>query len=265
MKEKLLKVKEQIMQNKKKTAAIGIAVLLLIGAGGYGIVALNMDNKETAKAEQVSGRTTAKKTDKKDVTDKKIITDKKTEDKKSSNDKKEVKNEVEKKEDKKEAAKGNSEKPVDKSSTGSSKPAENTSTGSTGNSNAGNNSSQGSGTVTQPSTPKPEPPAHTHNYSIPMYTQQWVVDQPAWTETVSEPVYEMIEHSICNGCGADITGNPWGHIDAQLDAGIYTCGGYHSEWVQEQVGTNSYTVEHPEQGHYESVVSGYKCSCGAVQ
>lgn len=261
MKEKLLKVKEQIMQNKKKTAAIGIAVLLLIGAGGYGIVALNMDNKETVKAEQVSGRTTAKKTDKKDVTDKKIITDKKTEDKKSSNDKKEVKNEVEKKEDKKEAAKGNSEKPVDKSSTGSSKPAENTSTGSTGNSNAGNNSSQGSGTVTQPSTPKPEPPAHTHNYSIPMYTQQWVVDQPAWTKTVSEPVYEMVEIAVGNQSGLVITGDPNEYLLNNTNGDT----GWHSEWVQEQVGTNSYTVEHPEQGHYESVVSGYKCSCGTVQ
>lgn len=262
MKEKFLQLKEQIMQNKKKAAVIGIAVLLLIGTGGYGIVALNMDNKETAKAEQVSGRTTAKKTDKKYVTDKKIITDKKTEDKKSSNDK-EVKNEVEKKEDKKEAAKGNSEKPVDKSSTGSSKPAENTSTGSTGNSNAGNNSSQGSGTVTQPSTPKPEPPAHTHNYSIPMYTSKsiYIVDSEAWTETVNEPIYEMVEHTICSTCKADISGNAGQHLDETMHAG------YFSEWRQEQTGTNTYTIEHPEVGHYETeqVLTGYKCSCGAVQ
>lgn len=265
MKEKFLKLKEQVLQNKKKAAAIGIAVLLLIGAGGYGIVALNTDNKETAKAEQVSGRTTVKKTDKKDVTDKKIITDKKTEDKKSSSDKKEVKNEVEKKEDKKESAKGNSEKSVDKSSTGSSKPAENTSTGSTGNSNAGNNSSQGSGTVTQPSTPKPELPSHTHNYSIPMYTQQWVVDQPAWTETIETPVYEMDERCICNGCGADITNDPGTHMEQGMLNGKPECGAWHSEWVQIQTGTSTETINHPEQGHYESVISGYKCSCGAVQ
>lgn len=257
MKEKLLKVKEQIMQNKKKTAAIGIAVLILIGAGGYGIVALNMNNEETVKAEQVSGKTTAKKTNK-DVTDKKIATDKKTEDKKSSSDKKEVKkNEVEKKEDKKEAAKGNSEKPVDKSST------DTTSTGSTGNSNTGNNSSQGSGTMTQPSTPKPEPPAHTHNYSIPMYTSKsiYIVDSEAWTETVNEPIYEMVEHTICSTCKADISGNAGQHLDETMHAG------YFSEWRQEQTGTNTYTIEHPEVGHYETeqVLTGYKCSCGAVQ
>lgn len=63
----------------------------------------------------------------------------------------------------------------------------------------------------------------------------------------------------------DITGDPWGHIDSQLDAGIYTCGGFHSDWKQEQTGTNTYTVPHPEQGHYESVVTGHQCSCGAVQ
>lgn len=257
MKEKLLKVKEQIMQNKKKTAAIGIAVLILICAGGYGIVALNMNNEETVKAEQVSGKTTAKKTNK-DVTDKKIATDKKTEDKKSSSDKKEVKkNEVEKKEDKKEAAKGNSEKPVDKSST------DTTSTGSTGNSNTGNNSSQGSGTMTQPSTPKPEPPAHTHNYSIPMYTSKsiYIVDSEAWTETVNEPIYEMVEHTICSTCKADISGNAGQHLDETMHAG------YFSEWRQEQTGTNTYTIEHPEVGHYETeqVLTGYKCSCGAVQ
>lgn len=239
MKEKFLKLKEQIMQNKKKAAAIGIAALLLISAGGYGIVALNADNREVAKQEQTSEKIKDKKTDKTAPADKKdaIAT---------SGDKKETK----KKEDKKEAAKGNSEKPVDKSSTGS-----------TGNSNAGNNSSQGSGTVTQPSTPKPEPPAHTHNYSIPMYTQQWVVDQPAWTETVSEPVYEMVEIAVGNQSGLVITGDPNEYLLNNTNGDT----GWHSEWDQEQVGTNSYTVEHPEQGHYESVVSGYKCSCGAVQ
>ena len=41
--------------------------------------------------------------------------------------------------------------------------------------------------------------------------------------------------------------------------------GWHSEWIRKQTGTNTYTVPHPEQGHYESVVTGHQCSCGAVQ
>lgn len=94
--------------------------------------------------------------------------------------------------------------------------------------------------------PEPEPPAHVHSYDIPIYG----------TETVSEPVYDVVERSICNGCGADITGNPWGHIENQVLAGNMSCGGYHSDWQQVQVGTDTYTV---------SVVTGYKCSCGAIQ
>lgn len=244
MKEKFLQLKERIMQNKKKAAAIGIAVLLLIGAGGYGIVALNMNNEETVKAEQVSEKTTAKKTNK-DVTDKKIATDKKTEDKKSSSDKKEVKkNEVEKKEDKKEAAKGNSEKPVDKSSTDTSKPAENTSTGSTGNSNTGNNSSQGSGTVTQPSTPKPEPtpqpepdpdpepPAHVCSFDIPIWSEK--------DETAMVPVW------YCNTCGEEV-GDPETHLDETMHAG------YRNTWEERPTGNKI------------PYISGYQCSCGAVQ
>lgn len=241
MKEKLLKVKEQIMQNKKKTAAIGIAVLLLIGAGGYGIAALNMNNEETVKAEQVSEKTTAKKTNK-DVTDKKIATDKKTEDKKSSSDKKEVKkNEVEKKEDKKKAARGNSEKPVDKSSTDTSKPAENTSTGSTGNSNVGNNSSFGGnnegGSQPEPAPqpipqPDPEPPAHVCSFDIPIWSEK--------DETAMVPVW------YCNTCGEEV-GDPETHLDETMHAG------YRNTWEERPTGNKI------------PYISGYQCSCGAVQ
>ena len=102
-------------------------------------------------------------------------------------------------------------------------------------------------------------PVHTHNYNIPLYAQQWVVDQAAWTETVSEPVFEMQIVWYCNTCGEDITSNPEGHIDETMHAG------YRNDWKQVQTGTNTYTVPHPEQGHYESVVTGHQCSCGAVQ
>ena len=244
MKEKFLKLKEQVLQNKKKAATIGIAVLLLIGAGGYGIVALNTDNKETAKAEQVSGRTTVKKTDKKDVIDKKIITDKKTEDKKSSSDKKEVKNEVGKKEDKKESAKGNSEKPVDKSSTGS-----------TGNSNVGNNSSQGSGTVTQPSTPKPEPtpqpepnpeppapPVHIHNFNIPI--------------TNSYPETIMVEVTRCSGCNRALS-------EIALTESLEDHSYNHA--IKGENGGSYSDFELQQTGNMITETIGYKCSCGVEQ
>ena len=50
-----------------------------------------------------------------------------------------------------------------------------------------------------------------------------VLIQPAWDEK------ELIERSICNQCGADITNDPWGHLkESALNGG--NCGGYHSEW-----------------------------------
>ena len=100
-------------------------------------------------------------------------------------------------------------------------------------------------------------PSHTHSWQ-PQYTtvhhdavyeQKYVVDQAAWSE----------ERSICNQCGADITGNYIAHFKASP-----SCSGYHSE-----------IINHPEQGHYENVqvsaawdeqvLTGYKCSCGATK
>lgn len=49
-------------------------------------------------------------------------------------------------------------------------------------------------------------------------TQQvWVEDCTAWTESV--PVYGTKEVSICNVCGADITGNTASHAKAHMMAG----------------------------------------------
>ena len=69
----------------------------------------------------------------------------------------------------------------------------------------------------------------------------------------------MVEHTICSTCQADISGVAGQHLDETMHAG------YYSGWRKEQTGTKTYTVNHPEQGHYESVVTGHQCSCGAIQ
>lgn len=122
----------------------------------------------------------------------------------------------------------------------------------TGGLNAGNSGSSGNQNAA---------PVHTHNYNIPLYAQQWVVDQAAWTETVSEPVFEMVEIAVGNQSGLEIVGDPNEYLLNNMNGDT----GWHSEWIQKQTGTNTYTVPHPEQGHYESVVTGHQCSCGAVQ
>lgn len=97
----------------------------------------------------------------------------------------------------------------------------------------------------EPSRPE-EPEKQWHE---PVYENRWVVDREAWDEVIEEPVYEMVEHTICSSCGADISGWAVQHLEESLD-----CGGYYSEWRQEQTGTTSHTVHHEEQGHYEPVL-----------
>lgn len=82
-------------------------------------------------------------------------------------------------------------------------------------------------------------------------TQQvWVEDKAAWSESV--PVYGTKEVSICNVCGADITGNTSAHSKAHMLAGEGS--GHHSEVRQVVTGYN--TVNHPAEGHYETKVTG---------
>lgn len=255
MKEKLNKAKEWIKANKKRSAGILVAFLLIICAAGIGIGGVNSMNA-SKDADKVA---TAEK-DKKDTSKKTV--------KKSSDSKKTSKSD--KKEDEKatdEEKKADDAKAENDSAAADEKQtAENNAVTSVSNAGASNqadssNSSSGGGSSQESS--------HTHSCTIPVYgtEQKWVVDQAAWTETVNEPIYETVERSICNGCGADITGDPWTHIENQMLAGNMSCGGYHSEWIQVQTGTNTYTVTHPEQGHWESysVVTGYRCSCGYAQ
>lgn len=82
------------------------------------------------------------------------------------------------------------------------------------------------------------------------YDQVWIEDSAAWTEQV--PIYSTKEVSICNVCGADVTGNATAHGKAHMLAGEGS--GHHSEVVQTISGYNS--VYHEAKGHYENRVVG---------
>ena len=75
--------------------------------------------------------------------------------------------------------------------------------------------------------------------------QQWVVDQPAYDENVTEP------HDICNSCGADLTVMYWNNGN---DDSVYFEHGncYMPSWHTEQVVIR--VIHHEEKGHYETVV-----------
>ena len=184
----------------------------------------------------------------------------------------------------------NSTKP---NSGSSSKPSNGGSTSNNGStSNGGTTSNSGSGSTSKPenkpTTPsKPENKPSNGGTSKPSHTHNWVAQtkqvhhkeqghyenvlvKPAWTEKV--PVYEERERSICNGCGADITADPYTHNENHMLNGEK--GGWHSEWKKVQVGTK--TVKHDavyskkwvvdKKAWTETVVTGHKCSgCGQTK
>lgn len=186
----------------------------------------------------------------------------KTEDEKK--DEQEVKQEEKKEEKKEETAKADSS---NKSNTSESKKNNTASTTNT-SSNKNNSSSSSS-----------KPAEHTHNWVAQYKTvnvpekghNEQVLVQAAYDEQV--PVTEMKAYSICNGCGADITGNTSEHVKDHMinDTGN---GGYHIEWRETVVGYNTvhhdavyetrYVVDSPATTKQE--LTGYKCSsCGKTK
>ena len=128
----------------------------------------------------------------------------------------------------------NKNNPSSSSSKPSSKPS-NSSSNNSGSSKPSNNSGSNSNSS--------KPAEHTHNWVAQYQTvnvpekghNEQVLVQAAYDEQV--PITEMQEFSICNQCGADITGDPWGHLEQSAVNGG-NCGGYHSEWRETVVGYN---------------------------
>lgn len=187
-----------------------------------------------------------------------------SEDSAKTEDEKKDEQEVKQEEKKEETAKADSS---NKSNTSESK-KNNTASTSNSSSNKNNSSSSSS-----------KPAEHTHNWVAQYKTvnvpekghNEQVLVQAAYDEQV--PITEMKEHSICNQCGADITADPWGHLEQSAVNGG-NCGGYHSEWRETVVGYKTvhheavyetrYVVDSPATTKQE--LTGYKCSgCGKTR
>ena len=138
-----------------------------------------------------------------------------------------------------------------------------------GNSSSGSNSGS--------TTKKDDTPAHVHKYDIyhPAVTHTEKVYHPAVTHT--EKVYHPAathteERSICNGCGADITGNEQAHAYNALMAGNKACGAYHTVYntVTDSAAWEE-TVTITDSAAWEETVTitdsaaYYTCSCGATK
>ena len=155
-----------------------------------------------------------------------------SEDSAKTEDEKKDETEVKQEEKKEETAKADSS---NKSNASESKKENTTATTNT-SSNKNNSGSSGSkpsnGSSNNSGTSKPsnnsgsssnssKPAEHTHDW-VAVTETRTVVDQAAYDEQV--PITEMKEFSICNQCGADITGRYIEHFEANDG-----CSGYHSE------------------------------------
>lgn len=208
-------------------------------------------------------------------------------------DESEVKQEEKKEEKKEETAKADSSNKSNTSESKKNNTASTTNTSSNKNnsssssskpsskpSNSGNNSSPSKPSNNSGSNSSNSKPAeHTHNWVAQYKTvnvpekghNEQVLVKDAYDEQV--PITEMKEYSICNQCGADITSDPWGHLEQSVVNGG-NCGGYHSEWRETVVGYKTvhhdavyetrYVVDSPATTKQE--LTGYKCSsCGKTK
>ena len=203
-----------------------------------------------------------------------------SEDSAKTEEEKKDESEVKQEEKKEETAKADTS---NKSNSSESKKNNTASTSS--NSNKNNSSSSSSKPSSKPSnnngsnSSNSKPAEHTHNWVAQYKTvnvpekghNEQVLVQAAYDEQV--PVTEMKAYSICNDCGADITGNTYEHVKDHMinDTGN---GGYHTEWRETVVGYNTvhhdavyetrYVVDSPATTKQE--LTGYKCSsCGKTK
>lgn len=142
---------------------------------------------------------------------------------------------------------------------------------------SGGSGNSGSGSSSGGSSNKDDTPAHQHNW----VAQTKTVHHDAQYKTVHHDAqYKTVHHdavvkyvSICNNCGADITGNEAAHFKNSLLNGG-NCGSCHGEsrTVQaaydEQVKVSDAYDEQVQVSAAwdETVTTGYKCSsCGATK
>lgn len=218
--------------------------------------------KQSKKADQ---QVTAKETKKED----KDVTEKTNDSKTASADTKQTSKKTA--EDKKaDTSENKSDKKTDSGSKpaagNSSKPADNKpTTGNTSGSKPGSESSSNA-------------PAHQHNFQpVPKvvhhdatgHNEPYVV-QEAWDETVIIGTEIIGDWACCNVCGENITGIINEHQKAHALAG--EGGGWHTEYYERDI---TDVIHHEavygtrwvkdSEAWDETVIDGYKCSCGATK
>lgn len=216
----------KIKENKKLFAIILIISLLTILLGSYAIY------KNSSKEQ------TASKIEKSEKLEKKA--EKKLKEAKKSGDKEEIaKAEKELKE-----AEEKTEEVKNKKSTSSSSASSSNASTSKSTPTASKPSTSSSSGATSTSKPAPKPKEKK---------QVWIVDKPAWTETVQEPIYS--ERNVWYASNWDNSKSAKFYSLEECNNWLTTVGegmgGYQKTTEQYISGYNTRTINHPEQGHWE--------------
>ena len=195
-----------------------------------------------------------------------------SEDSVKTEEEKKDESEVKQEEKKEETAKADSS---NKSNTSESKKDNTASTTNTSSNKNNTGSSSKPSNNNSSNSNNSKPAEHTHNWVAQYKTvnvpeqghNEQVLVQAAYDEQV--PITEMKEFSICNQCGADITGRYIEHFEANDG-----CSGYHFELREVVTGYKTvhhdavyetrYVVDSPATTKQE--LTGYKCSsCGKTR
>lgn len=261
----------------KKKVVIALAILLTVGSVTAGSIAMSnssdVGKKPDKKIEVVSNKEDDKKQTDENVTDdENVLPEIESEEtaEKDNNisatddvkEEKENKTNSNRKEEKKDGKSKKSDvQKVSSTTTTSSKPATNKPSTSKPSSSKPSNSTN---------TSKPSKPSHTHNWVASTKQihhdavghNEKVLVKPAWTEKIPRYTNKVI--SVCNTCGADITGNTREHFKATHHDG------HHTE--TKPVFSHYEEVNHPAQYRdkwvvdkpaWTETITSYHCSCGA--
>ncbi len=256
----------------KKKVVIALAVLLTVGSVTAGSIAMSnssdTDKKPDKKIEVVSNEeNTEEQTDESGTEEENVLPENETEEQseadnigsaseeeKADNTDKKIEKQEEKKSEKKDGKSSKKSNVQKVSSTTSNKPSANK--------------------PSKPSSSKPSKPSHTHNWVASTKQihhdavghNEKVLVKPAWTEKI--PRYKDKVISICNTCGADITGNTREHTKKHTLAG--EGGSFRTE--TKPVFSHYEEVNHPAQYRdkwvvdkpaWTETITSYHCSCGA--
>ena len=256
---------------RKQIIKVGIIVLIVVLLGMMLTHCANTTDTKSAKSDKTVEKSKKKVNAKKPGKNKATEADKASgqEEKKEETSKTDSSNKFNSSESKKDNP-GSTATNSNKENTGTPSKSSNNSSNNSGSSKPSNNNGSSSNNS--------KPAEHTHDWVAQYKTvnipekghNEQVLEQAAYDEQI--PVTEMKAYSICNQCGADITGFAVSHNDQHLSN--YEPGGYHTEWRETVVGYKTvhhdavyetrYVVDSPATTKQE--LTGYKCSgCGKTR